>query len=74
MARGATRGRGWEEAAMSKVHICIEIPEGGLRAFEAEARRRGVTLQCLLEQTVNGLLRDMEKEEEEGTDHPIIPS
>ncbi len=59
---------------MSKVHICIEIAEEALRAFEAEARRRGVTVQCLLEQMVNGLIRDMEREEEEGTDHPIIAS
>lgn len=59
---------------MSKVHICLDIKEEALRAFEAEARREGVPVKELLERTVNGLLRDMEKEEEEGTDHPIIPS
>ncbi|MBI5709493.1 MAG: hypothetical protein HZC42_04200 [Candidatus Eisenbacteria bacterium] len=59
---------------MSKVHICVDVTEEALRAFEAEARREGVTVQSLLEKTVNGLLRDMEREEEEGTDHPIIAS
>lgn len=59
---------------MSKVHICVDVTEEALRAFEAEARREGVTVQSLLEKTVNGLLRDMEREEDEGTDHPIIAS
>ncbi|OGF22272.1 MAG: hypothetical protein A2V63_11710 [Candidatus Eisenbacteria bacterium RBG_19FT_COMBO_70_11] len=59
---------------MAQVHICIELSEESLRSFDAEARREKVTLQSLLERTVNGLLRDMEREEEEGTDHPIIAS
>ena len=59
---------------MSKVHICIDLTEQAIRSFEAEARRDGITLQSLLERMVNGLLRDMEREEEEGTDHPIIAS
>ncbi len=59
---------------MSKVHICVDLEETALRSFEAEARREGVPVKELLERTINGLLRDMEKEEEEGTDHPIIPS
>ena len=45
-----------------------------IRDMGAEARREGVTLKSLLERMVNGLIRDMEKEEEEGTDHPIIAS
>ena len=59
---------------MSKVHICIDLSDAALRSFEAEARREGVTLQSILERTVNGLIRDMEHEEEAGTDHPIIAS
>ena len=59
---------------MAQVHICIDISQEALRSFEAEARREGVTLQSLLERMVNGLIRDMEREEEEGTDHPIIAS
>ncbi len=59
---------------MAKVHICIDISEESLSSYEAEAKREGVTLQSLLERMVNGLIRDMEREEEEGTDHPIIAS
>lgn len=59
---------------MSKVHICIELSDETLRSFEAEARREGTTLQALLERMVNGLIRDMEREEEAGTDHEIIAS
>jgi hypothetical protein len=59
---------------MSKVNICVEIGEEALRAYETEARTEGITVQSLLERMVNGLLRDMEREEEEGTDHPIIAS
>jgi hypothetical protein len=59
---------------MSQVHICIELSDESLRSFEAEARREGVTLQSLLERMVKGLIRDMEREEEKGTDHPIIAS
>ncbi len=59
---------------MSKVHICVDLTEESLRSFDAEAKREGVTLQTLLERMVNGLLRDMEREEHDGTDHPIIAS
>ncbi len=59
---------------MSRVHICIELSDQTLRSFEAEAKREGTTLQALLERMVNGLIRDMEREEEEGTDHQIIAS
>jgi hypothetical protein len=59
---------------MSKIHICIDLTEESLRSFEAEAQREGVPLQALLEQMVNRLIRDMEREEGEGTDHPIIAS
>jgi len=59
---------------MAQVHICIDLNETDLRSFEAEARREGMTLQGLLERMVNGLIRDMQRDEEEGTDHPIIAS
>jgi uncharacterized protein YicC (UPF0701 family) len=59
---------------VAQVHICIELSEQAVRSFEAAARREGVTLQSLLERTVNGLLKEMEGEEEAGTDHPIIAS
>jgi hypothetical protein len=59
---------------MAQVTICIDLSEETLRSYEAEARREGVPLKTLLERTVNGLLREMERDEEEGTDHPIIAS
>jgi hypothetical protein len=59
---------------MATVEICVEIEEEALRAYEAEARRQGITVRCLVERMVNGLLRDMEREEDAGTDHPIIAS
>jgi len=59
---------------MAQVEICIEVSEEFLRSFEAEARREGSTVKCLLEKMVTGLIRDMEREEGEGTDHPVIAS
>ena len=59
---------------MAKIHICVDLTEEAIRAYECEARRQGVTLQLLIERMVNGLIRDMEGEEEEGTDHPVIAS
>jgi hypothetical protein len=59
---------------MAQVHICIELSEQAIRSYEAAARREGVTLQSLLERMVNGLLKEMEDDEEAGTDHPIIAS
>jgi hypothetical protein len=57
-----------------KVRICVDLPEDHYRAFEDEAKRRGVPVETLVEQTVQGLIRELEREEEEGTDHPIIPA
>lgn len=59
---------------MPKVTVCVELDPGRFRAFESEARRRGVSVESLLQQTVEGMLNELEREETEGTDHPIIPS
>lgn len=59
---------------MRKVRICVDLAEEHYRAFEDEARRRGVTVESLVEQTVQGLVRELEREDQEGTDHPIIPA
>jgi hypothetical protein len=55
-----------------RVRVCVDLPEEHYRAFEAEARRRGVTVEALVEQTVQGLIEELEREESEGTDHPIF--
>jgi len=57
---------------MRKVRVCIELEEESYRAYEAEARKRGVTVESLVEQTANGLIRELEEEERDGTDHPVF--
>lgn len=59
---------------MRRVRVCVEIPEDKYRAYEHEAKRRGVTVEDLVEQVVKGLWQELEQEETEGTDHLIIPS
>jgi hypothetical protein len=56
---------------MPKVTVQAELTEQHLRAYEAEARRQGVRVESLVEQTVNTLLKELEREEE---DSPIKPS
>ena len=53
---------------MPKVRIEAELSETLFRAYEDEARRQGVRVEALVQQTVNCLLKDLEREEE---DHPI---
>ena len=59
---------------MTRVQICIELSEAVHRAYQREAERRGVTVEELVEKTVNTLLEEVAREEEEGTDHPVIPA
>jgi hypothetical protein len=57
---------------MHRVQLSIDLEDRVFRSFEGEARRRGVTVESLVEQVVQGLLVELEVEEREGTDHPII--
>lgn len=57
---------------MPKVQICVNLTDEALNSFEAAARREGTTLQTLLERCVNALIEDIEREREEGPDHPIV--
>ena len=59
---------------MRKVRVWAELSEEAFHAYEGEARRRGVELETLVQQTVNCLLQELEREENEGTNYPIIPS
>ena len=59
---------------MQKVHIWADLDDDVYRAFQGEARRRGVTVESLVEQEVNILLREQEREAREGADHPIFTS
>ena len=58
---------------MRAVHVCVELPEDRFAVYKAEAERRGTTVERLVEQVIHGLLGELDQEEREGTDHPIIP-
>lgn len=59
---------------MQKVRVCIELEDERYRSLASEANRREVTVSSLVERMVQGLLKDLEQQEREGTDHPITPS
>ena len=59
---------------MRKVQVWVELSDETFHAYEGEARRRGVEVETLVEQTVNCLLQELEREENEGINYPIIPS
>lgn len=58
---------------MRKVQVWAELSDDTYHAYECEARRQGVALETLVEQTVNCLLKEMVREENEGTSF-IVPS
>jgi hypothetical protein len=51
---------------MHRVQVCAELSDKHYRAYESEAKRRGVKVEELVEQTVNCLLRELERDEEDG--------
>ncbi|RLE29083.1 MAG: hypothetical protein DRJ61_15240 [Acidobacteria bacterium] len=59
---------------MTRVQLCIDVPEKHYRAYANQAERQGVTVESLVEQTLQVLLEEAERAEEEGTDHLIIPA
>ena len=59
---------------MPTVRICVDISEEHFRAYPDEARRRGVSVEDLVQQMVQGLVEELDRDEREGTDHPIIPA
>ena len=50
------------------------MSERHLHAYESEARRRGVSVENLVQQTVNNLLRELERDEEEDRDREFVTS
>ena len=48
-----------------RVQVWAEISDEHYRAYEAEAKRRGVLVSELVEQTVNCLMRELEREEKD---------
>jgi hypothetical protein len=61
---------------MHRVQVWAELSDEHYRAYECEAKRRGVSVEELVEQTVNCLIRELEQEEDErcGPDHLISAS
>ena len=50
---------------MPEVSVKARVGEEHFRAYQAEAHRRGVPVETLVEQTVNCLLEELEREENE---------
>ncbi len=48
---------------MHEVTVRARVSDEHFRAYEAEAKRRGVSVESLVEQTVNCLLEELEQEE-----------
>lgn len=61
---------------MSRVQVWAELSDEHYHAYELEAQRRGVSVEELVEKTVNCLLREMEREDSEcsGTDEYLSVS
>ncbi len=53
---------------MHSVQVLAELSDEMYHAYEGEAARRGVSVESLIQQTVNCLLQELEQEELEGTD------
>jgi hypothetical protein len=58
---------------MPRIRVEAELSEEHLRAYEDEAKRQGVPVERLVQQTVNVLLRELEQEERDGG-CPMVPS
>jgi hypothetical protein len=58
---------------MHKLQVWAELSDEKYEALEHEASRRGVNVALLVEQTVNGLLHELEEEDREGPER-IVPS
>ena len=52
---------------MHKVQVWAELSDEHYHAYGAEAKRRGVPVEELVQLTVNCLLRELEQGEEDGT-------
>jgi hypothetical protein len=50
---------------MPEVRVKAKVSEEHFRAYQAEARRQGVPVEQLVQHTVNCLLEELERDEEE---------
>ena len=56
---------------MRSVNVTIDLDDDSYRAYEAEARRSQTTVETLVQQVLQKLYGELEREEKEG-DHPIL--
>jgi len=59
---------------MPKVTVDVELSEEHYRNIVNESERRKVTVESLVQEMTQALVRDLEDEERDGTDHPILIS
>jgi hypothetical protein len=59
---------------MRRVSVWAEVSDDHFRAYKSEAERRGVAIEDLIQQTVNSLLRELEREEAEDRGHDLTTS
>ena len=59
---------------MRKIQVWAELSDEHFRAYEAEAKRQGVPVETLVEQTVNCLLKELEREQDEDSDQLLTVS
>ncbi|MGD2134761.1 MAG: hypothetical protein PVF27_01320 [Gemmatimonadales bacterium] len=58
---------------MRKIQVWAELSDEVYHRYESEAQRQGVEVVRLVEQTVNCLLQELEREEADGPEY-ITPS
>ena len=51
---------------MHMIRVWAELSDDMFEAYEAEARRQRVTIESLIQQTVNCLIKELDAEEHEG--------
>jgi hypothetical protein len=51
---------------MHKIRVWAELSDEMFHNYECEARRQGVKIDTLVQQTVNCLIKELEDEEREG--------
>jgi hypothetical protein len=59
---------------VTKVRITVELEDAHYRSLVFEAQRVGVSVESLVEQMTQRLVRELEEAERAGTDHTISTS
>jgi hypothetical protein len=62
------------EGAMHEVQVKVRLDHLRYMALVEEAKCQEIEVEILVERFVQGLIRDLTRDEDEGTDHPIVPA